>query len=461
METPSAKNELKELILESLKLGYMAQSCKDGIQTGNHYQSVTLGNEQTSGFRTDREEFLDQIDFEGKKVLDLGSNLGELSRAARARGACLVDGFEYDQYFLEISSLVNAYNETSRVSFHRRDATDPSIYSEHYDIVLAFSVFTYISSVLEQIAEITDQLLVLETHKLEENLESSYLTPVLRYFPHYEILGESEWGTQFDARGKRAVIVFAKHEPTLVAALKGLRSAEAGAISNDVAPAMNTERSGSDTAARYVDVKRTCLQHRFFSNFEFDTVDELLAAAAGMHLDLDAMAWSRDLRSYVYSGWVYWLLYVKGYLQYVESGTIGSGNIYYDYLTKYYGPRAHDPGLHRVLADPQRTFERVAWRFRDTKSFREHATEDSSWLDGVAPVRIIIGDPPPQNGLLIYEIGSDAPLKASLFDGWHRLFSASLWGIEKLRCEVVRETHAGSTHVGIEDHADTRTTKGA
>jgi hypothetical protein len=220
MNTPSVKDELKDLILKSLSFQYMAKSCKDSIETGNHYQSLALGGTRTTGFRTDRRGFLDKISFEGKKVLDLGSNLGEISRAARNRGACLVDGFEYDPFFLEIAHLVNAYNDVTRVSFYQRDITDAIIYKEHYDIVLAFSVFTYVHSVLESIAEITDQLLIVETHKLEGNLESGYVQPVLPYFPYYHILGESEWGVRHEASERRAVIAFAKQESALATALK-------------------------------------------------------------------------------------------------------------------------------------------------------------------------------------------------------------------------------------------------
>ena len=215
-----AKDELKELILRSLKVNYISEG-KDGIQTGNHYQSVALGEIQTTGFRTDRGKFLDQINFEGKKVLDLGSNLGELSRAARVRGAYLIDGFEYDQYFMGIANLINAYNDVTRVSFYHRDITDPASYTEQYDIVLAFSVFTYVRCVLKQVALITDQLLILETHKLNGNLGSDYIEPTLQYFPYYKILGESEWGTRYDVSERRAVIAFAKHE----SALTGLNTA--------------------------------------------------------------------------------------------------------------------------------------------------------------------------------------------------------------------------------------------
>jgi hypothetical protein len=97
MEEPlNIRDQLRELILRALSINYASKSCHEGVLTGNHYQSVNLGEAQTTGFRTDRRWFLDRLDFEGKRVLDLGSNLGEISRAARARGARLVNGFEYD-----------------------------------------------------------------------------------------------------------------------------------------------------------------------------------------------------------------------------------------------------------------------------------------------------------------------------------------------------------------------------
>ena len=80
------KSKLKQLILEAIRVSYTSESNINRSQTGNHYQSLQLGESRTQGFRSPRFEFLDQIDFSGRKVLDLGCNLGEISRAARARG---------------------------------------------------------------------------------------------------------------------------------------------------------------------------------------------------------------------------------------------------------------------------------------------------------------------------------------------------------------------------------------
>jgi SAM-dependent methyltransferase len=225
---PDFGPELRELILGALGIPYMSESCCDNVQTGNHYQSVTLGTETTEGFRSARTEILDRIDFEGKDVLDLGSNLGELSRAARMRGARFVDGYELDPFFVDVANAINAYNRTSRVSFHVRDITDPTAYTDTYDIVLAFSVAHYVYSVIDVLARTARQLLVVETHRLENNLESQYIQPLRPHFPVHEILGGSEWSVFGEASERRAVIAFAKDEEALALGLTPLSAGHGG-----------------------------------------------------------------------------------------------------------------------------------------------------------------------------------------------------------------------------------------
>jgi predicted RNA methylase len=442
MEMPlNIKDELRELILRALSANYISKSCHDAVLTGNHYQSVTLGEIQTTGFRADRREFIDRIDFEGKKVLDLGSNLGEIGRAARAWGASLVDGFEYDQYFLQIANLLNAYNEVTGVSFYRRNIVDPSVYDEHYDIVLAFSVFVYVEPMLSSIAKITDQAFVLETHKLEGDLESTYLEPVLPYFPYYRILGESDYGTPHDVSEVRAVIVFAKRESTLAAVLKEEPLEVGSSDAERLTRAMDSQQVASYPVNRYIDGRKTPLSDKFFSTWNFDSAQDLLAAIAGMELDVDTVARCHDLARDVLGGWVYWVLYIKGYLQHKSTGTIGQGNTYYDYLTKYFGPRAHDPSLVRILADPTAATELVARRFEDFDLFRDHAAHDPSEAVHIDPITVVLSNPPPNedDAMVVYEVGSDAPLLAIIIDGYHRLFLARLFSVERLPCRILEE----------------------
>jgi len=219
-QVPTMRGDMGELLRRGLSKDYISESCQDAIETGNHYQSVTIGGEVSEGFRSSRSDLLDRIDFEGRKVLDLGSNLGEMSRGARQRGASLVDGFEYDPYFVEMANLLNAYHGTTRVSFYERDITDASIYTEDYDIVMALSVFIYARPMMETLASITRDAFVLETHRIDDNLQSFYLDAVQPYFPVYETLGETEWGNPHDDDVIRSVMVFARDRSALDAVLR-------------------------------------------------------------------------------------------------------------------------------------------------------------------------------------------------------------------------------------------------
>lgn len=219
-KVPTMRDEMGELLRRGLSKDYISESCQDAIETGNHYQSVTIGGSVSEGFRSSRSDLLDRIGFEGRKVLDLGSNLGEMSRGARERGASLVDGFEYDPYFVEMANLLNAYHGTTRVSFYERDITDASIYAEDYDIVMALSVFIYARPMMETLASITRDAFVLETHRIDGNLQSFYLDAVQPYFPVYETLGETEWGNPHDDDVIRSVMVFARDSSALDAVLR-------------------------------------------------------------------------------------------------------------------------------------------------------------------------------------------------------------------------------------------------
>ena len=92
----------------ALALPYVSSSCKDAIETGNHYQSVSLGHARTQGFRSDRNEFLDLISFEGKRVLDLGSNLAKSAAQPVTEEHTWSMDFEYDPLFVEIACALNA-----------------------------------------------------------------------------------------------------------------------------------------------------------------------------------------------------------------------------------------------------------------------------------------------------------------------------------------------------------------
>jgi hypothetical protein len=82
------------------------------------------------------------------------------------------------------------------------------------------------------LARITRQLLVVETHRLEDNLEPQYIAPLRPHFPVHEILGSSEWSVFGEESERRAVIAFAKDECALERGLARMPALNEGGIPN-------------------------------------------------------------------------------------------------------------------------------------------------------------------------------------------------------------------------------------
>lgn len=179
-----------------------------------------------------------------------------------------------------------------------------------------------------------------------------------------------------------------------------------------------------------IDAMRTQLQGHFFTVFAFDSREELFAAVGDTDVGLDSLARSHDSRELVYSGWVYWFLFLKGYLSFSESGEVEDDNVYLDYLVRYYGPRNHDPGVTFELCQPDLARARAGWRFAAMQRAAMAAAGSGTWTTD--PVLVLVTDLLPAYPLQVYRVGSEAPLTASLVDGWHRLFAARLWGIASL-----------------------------
>jgi hypothetical protein len=186
-----------------------------------------------------------------------------------------------------------------------------------------------------------------------------------------------------------------------------------------------------------IDTRRTQLQKHFFDVLGFDSRDELFTAISEMRVGLDSLARSDDSRILVYSGWVYWFLFLKGYLRFAETGEVEDDNIYLDYVVRYYGPRNHDPGIALELCDPELARERVTWRFASMLQAASETLEAGT--PATDAVLVIVRDPPPTFPLDVYEVDSERPLRAVLVDGWHRLFAARLWDVPSLPGLVLSE----------------------
>jgi hypothetical protein len=201
----------------------------------------------------------------------------------------------------------------------------------------------------------------------------------------------------------------------------------------DRRPALDERRAGWFL----VDAQRTCLQDKFFRHFDFDSTSELVAAVAEMEVGLETIAVGRDCRDHVYSGWVYWFLFLKGYLDYRREHYVRDPNIYLEYLTRYYVPRGHDPGIAHELRSVEAARGRVLRRYRDLDSISA-AARDARVPDDIAPVEVRIEDPPPADVLAIFRPSGAFAIAASRVDGWHRLFAARIAGLDALPGRLVR-----------------------
>lgn len=188
--------------------------------------------------------------------------------------------------------------------------------------------------------------------------------------------------------------------------------------------------------AQYIDLRRIDWYARFFSAFDFASPEPIIQTITGMQVSMPDLSRAADLAKDPLSGWTYWLLYIKGYLQHAQSGVIGEGNVYYQYLTRCFGPQNHDPGMSRLLADAGKAAERVALRFRDFATFRMHSARGSSPVECIDPVVIVV-DPAAEDAMIAYEVESAEPLPARSIDGYHRLFLATLFRVDRLRCEII------------------------
>jgi len=403
--------DVRELILKYRRTSYVSASNVDGKPTGNRYQAIELGGTRVKGFRGGRALLFSKIRFEGATVLDIGCNTGELSRLARRHGAALVDGFDYDPFWIAIGRLVNAANGVTRVSLYVADATTEDAYCGEYDIVLGFSVFPYMTRALESVVAATRRVLVLETHNLSSPAAlGQYVRTLETHFPVHEIIDATDWGEGLD--GERKVIVFARDQETLEAmlVLDGPRQ---------MAP-----RGREGVAYGIIDVQRS--RFRFLSRFEARFEHELAqgfeaVVAAASELPLNDLSDHHD----VASGVAYWCAFLRGYADYVEAGSVGLKNFYVSYLRDAYAEVEFDPRLREVVEDDSRLVGRVSLRYAALDRFRKGAGMD------VEPVELI-NTRFERDGFAVYDRSAGRWVSCERFDGYHRLFSARVTGAEEL-----------------------------
>jgi SAM-dependent methyltransferase len=331
-------------------------------------------------------------------VLDCGCNLGELSRLARTRGAVLVDGIEYDKYFVQIAQLINAYRATTRVSFEQGNLTDASTIRGTYDVTLAFSVFPYILPVLPKVAETTREALVLETHNIASDLKSTYIEPVSRYFPHHTFVDYTDLG---HGEGKRAVFVFAKERRALL---------PGGFLASTV----DLSRSDFKFVDAMLDLTR---QIGPTGGRDINSIRAVVNQADGIEDD------SRKLTG----GRTYWLMMMKGYLEYVSRGEVTLGNTYLMFLRSLMAKLKYDPVLADRLSSDEALIDRVKFRFGDV----DLMAHSERVLAQIEPVFLSkLNDNTGRFAICHGETGNT--FWANDLDGYHRIFWGLFFNFKKL-----------------------------
>ena len=149
---------------------------------------------------------------------------------------------------------------------------------------------------------------------------------------------------------------------------------------------------------------------------------------------------------------MYWLLFLKGYLQYSKSGTIGPSNVFFDYLTGYYGSGIDyggDPGVRSMLNDPEEAVALVRRRFEDMDLFRNEPSEQA--IERIEPIRVYAGQQQDGAAHHVFEAGKSMRHLARGIDGWHRLFAAKVFGAPTIRAEIIQGPELRPMRGSIED----------
>jgi hypothetical protein len=98
---------------------------------------------------------LERLVLTARRVLVIGTAVGDFARAARALGAGMVDVLEPDGDVAQLERLITAHRDVSRVFFYECDIAAPDTYTGGYGLVLAPRGLEAIQGALPRIAKTT------------------------------------------------------------------------------------------------------------------------------------------------------------------------------------------------------------------------------------------------------------------------------------------------------------------
>jgi SAM-dependent methyltransferase len=414
------QRELKELIKRYLGVPALSHSSQNGIQTGNNYQSVLLGEEATAGFRTLRAETLAGAALKEKTVLDLGSNLGEISRLAGRLGASTVLGYEYDPFFVKVAKAVNLYNDVDNVRFMQGDIADLDRLDGSFDVVLAFSVYEYLGKNFEVLTNLCRSSLVLETH-IFENAEGlmSYVDKIRTVFPYFCLYQLTEHNNLDPRSGKRAMFWCSKDEE------RGFLERR----SRDPALTKSQTIQFSLTRSDLHVFEGLDAEYRFRSGLDFKQRLELLAKVEVPWDKLQAEPGLFSQRTPYY-----WLAYARGYTEFKDaSDNVAPSNSFVALLAELKRTESMDPGVAAVATSEEELLAVARRRFEMLDRSADPANDDA-----IVIYNLVTYGHRGENDIddVLKLVGVDRFYSAQDIDGWHRLFAAILHGRRSVRAIV-------------------------
>jgi SAM-dependent methyltransferase len=352
---------IEQLIRRVLQKNIASYSSLNGIVTGNAYQSVRLRGEVLPGFRRPSDGMFAGLQLEGRRIVDLGCNLGEHARLAACANAVFVEGIEYEELFVRIAGLVNVFNRIDNILIRQGDITRPGCLTKKYDIALCLSAYVYLR---ENIKEITDnvlRMLILETHALDRGWFRYYIGEVSRYLPYWIIYGFTDHGAKLQVQ-KRACIAFAR-ERDEIAEIAERRAIELNhalhhLIDIDISASPRVvSLCGRETATRvaFADLRQSLAGRPDISP---KAIIDLLVTVAG---ELDQHR--RPIDDNDFASDQYWSYFFKGLAEHLAGYPVGSKNTYVSYLINLSESGNYDPAMREILADETAMQERMRWRF--------------------------------------------------------------------------------------------------
>lgn len=390
---PSFKSKYIDMVVNATSEPYVSVSNVDNIVTGNNYQSIDFGEILREGGRPNRHKLLSFINFSGRSVLDIGANTGEISRIARRLGADLVDGYEYDKFFVETGRMVNAVTGMTRVSLFQGDASNRGLYEgKKYDIVLAMAVHVYIKNVYDLLSEVTD-VLITETHTLDHGIDM-YVDKIKEHFPCVKLLGYPDM--QLDVSKSRALLVCGTSEEAVDSVLTTTKL--------NVKPYYN---------------------NIFLKKFGASTVESFETYLK--ELSIKRSEFIKD-EAFQFGGVDYFFSMLMGYMEYREQRNVLADNIF---LKKY--RQAIEAGtIDEMLAPMLDVSEQDLIAKKVEKKFQDIDLILSGNENMIPPVLLT----PSSDGHLSFEDESGETISCSNIDGHHRFFIHQLLSLPHIKYKL-------------------------